>query len=126
SRYRQAPGPRTLPERLVIIPTYDERENIREVLARVLALTPVFHVLVVDDGSPDGTGDIVAAASTEHPERVHLMRRQGKLGLGTAYIAGFKWAIERGYDFICEMDADLSHNPDDLVRLYEACAIPPP
>ena len=112
----------TLPERLVIIPTYDEKENIREILAHVLGLRPEFHVLVVDDGSPDGTGDIVEDLRAEWPGRLHLMRRQGKLGLGTAYIAGFKWALERGYAHIFEMDADFSHDPNDLLRLYAACA----
>jgi len=115
-----------LSEHLVIIPTYDERENVREVLVRVLGLAPSFDVLVVDDNSPDGTADIVETVRGEHPGRIHLIRRPGKLGLGTAYIAGFKWAIERGYGFVFEMDADLSHNPDDLVRLHEACACPSP
>jgi len=113
-----------VPERLVIIPTYDEKENIADVLSRVFALEPQFDVLVVDDNSPDGTGDIVAALQLKWPDRLHLLRRTGKLGLGTAYIAGFKWALERGYGFIFEMDADFSHNPDDLVRLYSACAAP--
>lgn len=108
-------------ERLVIIPTYDEKENISDILARVFQLTPEFHVLVVDDGSPDGTGDIVEAERSKYPGRLHLMRRQGKLGLGTAYIAGFKWALERGYAFVFEMDADFSHSPEDLVRLHSAC-----
>ncbi|MBX2979748.1 MAG: polyprenol monophosphomannose synthase [Flavobacteriales bacterium] len=111
-----------MPERLVIIPTYDEKENIREVLSKVFGLTPDFHVLVVDDNSPDGTADMVVAMQQEWPGRLHLLKRAGKLGLGTAYIAGFHWALERGYDFIFEMDADLSHNPNDLVRLYDACA----
>ena len=108
-------------ERLVIIPTYDEKENIRDILARVFKLVPEFHVLVVDDGSPDGTGDIVEAERAGYPGRLHLMRRSGKLGLGTAYIAGFRWALERGYRFIFEMDADFSHSPEDLVRLHAAC-----
>jgi dolichol-phosphate mannosyltransferase len=109
-------------ERLVIIPTYDEKENIRDVLGRVFALTPDFHVLVVDDSSPDGTADIVRELQEQWKGRLHLLVRQGKQGLGTAYIAGFKWALAEGYAYIFEMDADLSHDPDDLVRLYEACA----
>lgn len=111
-----------MPDRLVIIPTYDEKENIEEVLGRVFTLHPEFHVLVVDDGSPDGTALIVKDLMARWPGRLHLMERKGKLGLGTAYIAGFKWALERNYAFVFEMDADLSHNPDDLVRLYDACA----
>lgn len=111
-----------MPERLVIIPTYDEKENIEDVLTRVFGLQPEFQVLVVDDGSPDGTADIVKGLMARWPGRLHLMERKGKLGLGTAYIAGFKWALERNYAFIFEMDADLSHNPDDLIRLYNACA----
>lgn len=111
-----------MPERLVIIPTYDEKENIEDVLTRVFGLQPEFQVLVVDDGSPDGTADIVKGLMARWPGRLHLMERKGKLGLGTAYIAGFKWALERNYAFIFEMDADMSHNPDDLIRLYNACA----
>lgn len=111
-----------VPESLVIIPTYNERENIREMLAHVAQLQPGFHVLVVDDGSPDGTGDIVEGLQATYPDSLHLLRRSGKLGLGTAYIAGFKWALERGYRFIFEMDADFSHDPNDLVKLYDACA----
>ena len=109
-------------ERLVIIPTYNEQENIRSIVEHVLGLQPAFHVLVVDDNSKDGTADTVKALMSEHPGRVHILQRAGKLGLGTAYIAGFKWALEKGYGFIFEMDADFSHNPDDLVRLYDACA----
>ncbi|MEO8069346.1 MAG: polyprenol monophosphomannose synthase [Flavobacteriales bacterium] len=111
-----------MPERLVIIPTYNEKENIEDVLSRVFALQPAFHVLVVDDGSPDGTAGIVKNLMTRWPGQLHLLERKGKLGLGTAYIAGFKWALARDYAFVFEMDADLSHNPDDLVRLYTACA----
>jgi dolichol-phosphate mannosyltransferase len=110
-----------MPERLVIIPTYNEKENIRDITAHVLGLKPEFHLLVVDDGSPDGTATIVRELQEENPGRVHLLERSGKLGLGTAYIAGFKWALERGYAFIFEMDADFSHNPDDLLRLFAAC-----
>lgn len=110
-------------ERLVIIPTYDEKENIRDILARVFELVPAFHVLVVDDGSPDGTGDIVEGEKNTYGDRLHLLRRAGKQGLGTAYIAGFKWALQRGYRFIFEMDADFSHDPKDLVRLHAACSV---
>lgn len=108
-------------ERLVIIPTYNERENIRAIIAHVLRLSPAFDVLIVDDGSPDGTASLVKESMAGAPGRVHLLERSGKQGLGTAYIAGFKWALERGYGFIFEMDADFSHNPDDLVRLWKAC-----
>lgn len=107
----------------MIIPTYDEKENIRDILARVFELVPAFHVLVVDDGSPDGTGDIVEGEKTTYGDRLHLLRRAGKQGLGTAYIAGFKWALQRGYRFIFEMDADFSHDPKDLVRLHAACSL---
>ena len=105
---------------LVIVPTYNECENIPLLLPRVLAY-PELSVLVVDDGSPDGTGDLVAA-EVEHNPRVHLIRRGGKQGLGTAYVAGFRYALARGAEYIFEMDADFSHNPEDLERLYEACA----
>ena len=114
--------PSLLPARLVIIPTYNEMENIRDIATRVFGLQPEFHVLVVDDGSPDGTAAIVKDLQAQWPDRLHMLERSGKLGLGTAYITGFKWAIERKYDFIFEMDADFSHDPNDLVRLYEACA----
>jgi dolichol-phosphate mannosyltransferase len=110
-----------VPERLVIIPTYNEQENIRAITEHVLGLRPVFHVLVVDDNSKDGTPDTVKALMAEHPGRVHLLQRAGKLGLGTAYIAGFKWALERSYELVFEMDADFSHDPNDLVRLSNAC-----
>lgn len=109
-------------ERLVIIPTYDEKENIVDILTHVFGLEPDFDVLVVDDGSPDGTADIVRGMQASWPDRLHLLERKGKLGLGTAYIAGFKWALQRDYGFVFEMDADFSHDPNDLVRLYEACA----
>ncbi len=114
---------RSVPERLVIIPTYNEQENIREILAHVFKQQPVFDVLVVDDGSPDGTARTVKELQGAHEGRLHLIERSGKLGLGTAYITGFKWALERGYTYIFEMDADFSHDPDDLVRLHEACAM---
>ncbi len=109
-------------DRLVIIPTYNEKENISDMVAHVLGLSPAFHILVVDDGSPDGTASIVRELQLKDPDRLHLLERKGKLGLGTAYIAGFKWALERNYAYIFEMDADFSHNPDDLLRLYAACA----
>ncbi len=106
--------------KLVIIPTFNELENIQEMIHTVIQLQGDFELLVVDDGSPDGTAAVVKANQRIYP-RVHLIERKGKLGLGTAYIAGFKWALERGYDYIFEMDADFSHNPSDLIRLYEAC-----
>ncbi len=109
-------------ERLVIIPTYNEKENIRDIITHVLGLAPAFDVLVVDDGSPDGTAAIVKEMMRDHPGRVHILERAGKLGLGTAYIAGFRWAIAQRYEYIFEMDADFSHDPNDLVRLYAACA----
>jgi len=105
---------------LVIIPTYNERENIRDMIETVFGLAEDFDLLVVDDGSPDGTGAIVKAAQAEFP-RLHLLERRGKNGLGTAYIAGFKWALERNFEYIFEMDADFSHNPSDLIRLLDAC-----
>jgi len=106
---------------LVIIPTYNEKENISQIIEVVLGL-PRMDVLIVDDNSPDGTGDIVEQIKSDHDAgRVHLIRRSGKLGLGTAYIAGFKYAIEQNYDLISEMDADFSHNPKDLIRLRQAC-----
>ena len=108
---------------LVIIPMYNERENASAIIDAVLDLPRSFDILVIDDNSPDGTAAIVKAKMLEHPGRVHLIERKGKLGLGTAYIAGFKWALERGYDYICEMDAAFSHNPNDLMKLYEATAI---
>ena len=108
---------------LVIIQMYNERENASAIIDAVLDLPRSLDILVIDDNSPDGTAAIVKAKMLEHPGRVHLIERKGKLGLGTAYIAGFKWALERGYDYICEMDADFSHNPNDLMKLYEATAI---
>ena len=102
---------------LVIIPTFNEAENIGSVIGQVLRLPSFYHVLVVDDGSPDGTADLVDALIRSHPDRINLLRRAGKQGLGTAYIAGFKFALENDYELICEMDADLSHNPADLERL---------
>ncbi|MBQ6038358.1 MAG: polyprenol monophosphomannose synthase [Bacteroidaceae bacterium] len=109
---------------LVIIPTYNEKENILNIIKAVMGLEQGFHILVIDDGSPDGTADIVKRLKKEvFPERLFLLERSGKLGLGTAYLMGFKWALEHGYEYIFEMDADFSHNPDDLPRLYHACAV---
>ncbi len=107
---------------LVIIPTYNECENINRMIDTVMNLEKDFHLLIVDDGSPDGTADLVRAQQERYPNRVFLKERRGKLGLGTAYIAGFRWGLEHQYDYIFEMDADFSHNPRDLIRLYEACA----
>jgi dolichol-phosphate mannosyltransferase len=107
--------------RIVIIPTYNEIENIESIIHAVLRLEPTFDLLIVDDGSPDGTAEVVKTIQSENPDRIHLLERKGKLGLGTAYIAGFKIALEKGYEFIFEMDADFSHNPNDLVKLYSAC-----
>ena len=109
-------------DRLVIIPTYNEKENIENIINAVLSLPIDFHVLVIDDGSPDGTADIVKTMQNRHPESINLIERKGKQGLGTAYIAGFKWAVEHQYEYIFEMDADFSHNPQDLLKLYDACA----
>ena len=106
---------------LVIIPTYNERENIERMVRKVMSLKDAFDLLIVDDGSPDGTADIVKSLQNEFPNRVHIVERAGKMGLGTAYIAGFKWGLERDYTHFFEMDADFSHNPDDLTRLYSAC-----
>lgn len=108
---------------LIVIPTYNEKENVEKMIRKVMSFEKDFHVLIVDDSSPDGTSEIVKSLQKEYPERVHLEIRQGKLGLGTAYIHGFKWAIQHNYAFIFEMDCDFSHNPDDLIRLYNACAI---
>ena len=107
---------------IVIIPTYNERENIENIIRAVFALEKVFHILIIEDGSPDGTASIVKTLQQEFPERLFMIERKGKLGLGTAYIAGFKWSLEHNYEFIFEMDADFSHNPADLPRLYKACA----
>ena len=108
--------------KIVIIPTYNEKENIEAIARKVFSLPGDFQILVIDDGSPDGTADIVKGLQTEFPERLHLLERRGKQGLGTAYLTGFKWSLEYGYDYIFEMDADFSHNPDDLLRLHAACA----
>jgi dolichol-phosphate mannosyltransferase len=108
---------------LVIIPTYNEKENVEKMVRKIFSMPHDFHLLIIDDGSPDGTGAIVKHLQTEFEGRLHLLERAGKLGLGTAYITGFKWAIEKKYDYIFEMDCDFSHNPDDLLRLYHACAV---
>lgn len=108
-------------DKLVVIPTYNEKENIESILRYVMALQGDFHVLVIEDNSPDGTAAIVKSLMKEFPGRLFIEERKGKLGLGTAYIHGFKWALAKGYDYIFEMDADFSHNPDDLIRLCEAC-----
>lgn len=108
---------------IVIIPTYNEKENIEAIIKAVFNLPRAFHILIVDDGSPDGTADIVKSLQVEFPEKLFLIERSGKLGLGTAYINGFKWALQHSYGYVFEMDADFSHNPDDLPRLYDACAI---
>ncbi len=107
---------------LLIIPTYNEKENIENIIRAVFGLEKEFHILIIDDGSPDGTANIVKRLMNEFPTRLFIVERSGKLGLGTAYIAGFKWGLEHGYDYVFEMDADFSHNPNDLPRLYAACA----
>lgn len=109
-------------KKLVIIPTYNEKENIEKIILKVLSLPYGYHILIVDDGSPDGTAAIVKRLQSEHHGKIHIIERSGKLGLGTAYIAGFKWALQHDYEYIFEMDADFSHNPEDLNRLYEACS----
>ena len=108
---------------IVIIPTYNERENIENIIRAVFGLEKTFHLLIIEDGSPDGTAAIVKTLQQEFPDRLFMIERKGKLGLGTAYITGFKWALEHSYEYIFEMDADFSHNPNDLPRLYEACAV---
>lgn len=107
---------------LVIIPTYNEKENIEKIIRKVFSIEFPFHILVVEDNSPDGTADIIKKLMQEFPEKLFIAERKGKLGLGTAYIHGFKWALERDYQYIFEMDADFSHNPNDLLRLHDACA----
>ncbi|MDR2916641.1 MAG: glycosyltransferase, partial [Tannerella sp.] len=107
---------------VVIIPTYNEKENIENIIRTVFGLEKPFNILIIDDGSPDGTAGIVKRLQQEFEDRLFLVERSGKQGLGTAYICGFKWALEHGYDFIFEMDADFSHNPNDLLKLYDACA----
>ncbi|HEY6163253.1 MAG TPA: polyprenol monophosphomannose synthase [Bacteroidia bacterium] len=110
-----------MPDSLVIIPTYNEKENIERMVRKVFSLSVPFDLLIVDDGSPDGTAEIVRTLQSEFPGRLHLEERKGKLGLGTAYIHGFRWALARSYEYIFEMDCDFSHNPDDLLRLRDAC-----
>ncbi|MDU1891476.1 MAG: polyprenol monophosphomannose synthase [Dysgonomonas sp.] len=107
---------------VVIIPTYNEIENIEAIIKAVFDLPKIFDVLIIDDGSPDGTAFAVKTLQAEYPDRLFLIERSGKLGLGTAYIAGFRWTLERDYEYVFEMDADFSHNPLDLLRLYDACA----
>lgn len=108
-------------ENLVVIPTYNERENIEAIIRKVFSLSREFHVLIIDDGSPDGTADIVKTLQDEFSQRLHIVERQGKQGLGTAYLRGFDFALSNEYEYIFEMDADFSHNPEDLVRLHDAC-----
>jgi dolichol-phosphate mannosyltransferase len=110
-----------VPDSIVIIPTYNEKENIEKMIRKVFSLPHDFHILIIDDGSPDGTATIVKNLMNVYPEQLFLVERAGKQGLGTAYIHGFKWAIEHHYDYIFEMDADFSHNPDDLLKLRQAC-----
>lgn len=110
-------------EKIVIIPTFNEKENIANIIQAIFSLRENFHILVIDDNSPDGTADIVRDLQSKYPVELYLEERKGKLGLGTAYIYGFRWAIEKGFRYIFEMDADFSHNPKDLRRLYEACKI---
>jgi len=119
--YSQIKSVFVLSDSIVIIPTYNEKENIENIIRKVFSLLDVFHILVVDDGSPDGTAEIVKSLQEEYEGMIHIEERSGKLGLGTAYIHGFKWALARNYDYIFEMDADFSHNPEDLIRLKTAC-----
>ncbi|MDA9227589.1 polyprenol monophosphomannose synthase [Flavobacteriales bacterium] len=107
--------------KLIIIPTYNEKENIEKIILKVFSLDVDFDILIVDDGSPDGTANIIKKIQKTYPKKLHIVERTGKLGLGTAYIFGFKWALKNNYDYIFEMDADFSHDPDDLIRLYKAC-----
>ena len=108
---------------IVIIPTYNEKENIERMIRKVISLPQSLDILIVEDNSPDGTANIIRSLMQEFPERLFMEERKGKLGLGTAYIHGFRWALEKGYKYIFEMDADFSHNPDDLIKLYNACAV---
>ncbi len=108
-------------KKLVIIPTYNEIENIEKMVRKVFSLSIEFDLLIIDDGSPDGTADVIKSLQKEYTNKLYIIEREGKLGLGTAYITGFKWALENNYDYICEMDADFSHNPEDLIKLYEVC-----
>lgn len=106
---------------VIIIPTYNEKENIEKIIRKVFSLPKDFHILIVEDNSPDGTANIVKTLMNEFPGKLFIEERKGKLGLGTAYIHGFRWALQRSYTYVFEMDADFSHNPDDLIRLYDAC-----
>lgn len=108
--------------KIIIIPTYNEKENIERIVRKVFSLDGGYHILVIDDNSPDGTALIAKSLAEEYAGRLFLIERAGKQGLGTAYLTGFKWALEHGYDYVFEMDADFSHDPDDLPRLYRACA----
>lgn len=108
---------------IVIIPTYNEKDNAEKIIRKVFSLPLPFDVLIIDDNSPDGTAGIVKMLQKEYPEQLHILERKGKLGLGTAYIAGFRWAMEHQYEYVFEMDADFSHNPEDLVKLFEMCAV---
>lgn len=107
---------------LVIIPTYNEKENIEKIIRKVFSLKKGFHILIIEDNSPDGTANIVKQLMLEFKDKLFIEERKGKLGLGTAYIHGFRWALKNNYEYIFEMDADFSHNPNDLIRLYDACA----
>ena len=113
----------SISDSLIIIPTYNEIENVERMVRKVMSLEKGFHLLIIDDGSPDGTAACVKQLMNEFPDRLYIEERAGKLGLGTAYIHGFHWALKRDYSYIFEMDCDFSHNPDDLIRLYDACAI---
>lgn len=115
--------PCTVSDSLVIIPTYNEKENIEKMIRKVFSLPKVFHLLIVEDNSPDGTAAIIKRLMPDFPDKLFILERKGKLGLGTAYIDGFRWALDKGYAYIFEMDCDFSHNPDDLIKLYEACAL---
>ncbi|MCB0410395.1 MAG: polyprenol monophosphomannose synthase [Flavobacteriales bacterium] len=108
---------------VVIIPTYNEKENVEAMIRKVFSLEKDFHVLIIDDGSPDGTANIVKQLQNEFPNKLHIEERKGKLGLGTAYIHGFKWSLKKQYQYVFEMDCDFSHNPEDLLKLYNACAV---
>lgn len=108
---------------LVIIPTYNEKENVEKMIRMVFSLETPFHILIIEDGSPDGTADIVKTLQIEFPTQLYMIERQGKQGLGTAYLTGFRWALEKSYNFIFEMDCDFSHSPKDLENLYKACAV---
>lgn len=115
-------GTQNMSDSIVIIPTYNEIENIAAIINAVISLPKEFDILIIDDGSPDGTADVVKKLQADYPNRLFLIERSGKLGLGTAYIAGFRWTLERSYKYVFEMDADFSHNPNDLEKLYEACS----